>query len=339
MHSTRLRVTLLLLASVAYGRSAGAEGGPFVGLDLGVSEPTNANYRAHVRTGATGSPYVGYMFNKYLGAQGQLHATFQTTDHHSDFPNNRNQTTSLLGGTVGPRLSFPLSSPFGDGEVYGTAQGGVYTGLSGRLNHTAAGFSVGGGIEYYLTPTVAVGLFGRWNRAYMSPRPTDLGPGQVPDERYGEDIQWVTAGVGLRYRFPQEKPAPPPAPPPPLPVAEAPPPPAKRKIVLRNVHFDFDKAEIRADAAPVLDEAAEELKGEGQVSIIAEGHTDSIGTEAYNLKLSLRRAQAVRDYLVAHGMAPDRIRIEGFGETRPVATNDTADGRAQNRRVELHVGE
>jgi outer membrane protein OmpA-like peptidoglycan-associated protein len=335
MRHSRILLNLLCVGCVAVAMPARAAG-PFVGLDVGVSEPTNGNYRAHVKTGAAVNPYLGYMFNRYLGVQGQIHFSFQTIDHHSDFPDNTNQTTTLLGGTVGPRLSIPFPFPFnlGDGEAYGTAQGGYFTGLSGRLASSAPGFSVGGGLGYKLTPTLTLDVFGRWNRAYMSPRPKDLGPGQIPGERFGSDIQWATAGLGLKYTFPEAPPPPPPAPP----VAEVPPPPVvKRKIVLRNVNFDFDRYNIRPDAVPVLDEAVDLLKGAGDVSIVAEGHTDSIGTEAYNLKLSQRRADSVRNYLVEHGIAADRIRTEGFGESRPVAPNDTADGRAQNRRVELRV--
>lgn len=140
----------------------------------------------------------------------------------------------------------------------------------------------------------------------------------------------------------------PPAPPPPAPVVEAPPTPAptpeptavpKKKIVLRNVHFDFDKAVIRADAIPILDEAVQVLKEEGGVAVIVDGHTDSIGKEPYNLRLSKRRADAVRTYLADHGIDRSRITAEGFGESKPVASNATDDGRAQNRRVELRVGE
>ena len=107
--------------------------------------------------------------------------------------------------------------------------------------------------------------------------------------------------------------------------------------MLRSVHFDFDKSNIRPDAVPVLDEAVRILKEQGSVNVVVEGHTDGIGTEAYNLKLSRRRADAVRKYLVSHGIADRRIKTEGYGKSRPVASNDTEDGRAQNRRVELHV--
>ncbi len=316
--------------------SAGAVDGPFVGVDLGYSRPTNDNYRAHVQDGATVNPYAGYMFNEYLGLQGQLHTTFQEPDNdHRGFA-NENQTTTLFGGTIGPRVSLPMGEFV---ELYGTAQGGVFTGLSGRLNHTAPGFSIGGGIDFNVTPQFAVGVFGRWNRAYMAPRPKDLGPTQASDQRFGEDARWMTVGLGLKYAFNGPEVAPPPAPPPPPPVAQAPPPApvVKQKIVLRAVHFDFDKAVIRPDAVPVLDEAVEVLKAQGGVAVIVEGHTDSVGSEAYNKKLSLRRADSVRRYLVKHGIPADRVTTEGFGESRPVASNDTADGRAQNRRVELRV--
>jgi len=146
-----------------------------------------------------------------------------------------------------------------------------------------------------------------------------------------------TFGLQLAYNFTAGQEAPPPPPP----VAQAapppPPPPAKKKIVLRSVHFDFDKATLKPEAKPILDEAIQVLKREGSVDIIVEGHTDSIGTEEYNLGLSRRRAGTVRTYLVDHGIASSRITAEGMGESKPVASNDTADGRAQNRRVELHV--
>ncbi len=326
-----LCVGLFLLAP-----SARAEG-PFVGVDLGISEPTNGNYRAHVRTGATGNPFAGYMFDDYLGLQGQLHFTLQTPDDHHWGTRREDQTTSLFGATVGPRLALPLSDLF---EVYGVAQGGYFTGLSGRWTHGGAGFSVGPGIDMNLDRNLAVGLFGRWNRAYVSPRPTDLGPLQVGSERHGEDAQWLTAGFGVKYTFARpEAPAAPAVEPPSAPTPIAAPPPIKKRFVLRNVHFDFDKSNLRPDSLPVLDEAVEILMQEAAVHVVVEGHTDWIGTAEYNLKLSERRAESVRRYLVAHGIAASRLRSVGMGKSQPVATNETADGRAQNRRVELRVEE
>jgi outer membrane protein OmpA-like peptidoglycan-associated protein len=160
---------------------------------------------------------------------------------------------------------------------------------------------------------------------------------------FGSALGWAintygaprTFGLELAYNFTA---APEAVAPPAAPVAQAPPPPpAKKKIVLRSVHFDFDKATLKADAKPILDEAVQVLKQEGSVDIVVEGHTDSVGSDQYNLRLSRRRADTVRHYLVDHGIAASRITADGMGESKPVASNDTADGRAQNRRVELHV--
>jgi hypothetical protein len=128
---------------------------------------------------------------------------------------------------------------------------------------------------------------------------------------------------------PPPTPAPTPAPPPP--------PPVSKHIVLRGVQFDFNKSDIRVDSRPVLDAGADVLKENRNVRISVEGHTDAIGSNEYNQKLSIRRAEAVFRYLVNHGVAPERMEVVGYGKTRPVASNDTEDGRAQNRRVELHI--
>jgi len=137
---------------------------------------------------------------------------------------------------------------------------------------------------------------------------------------------------------PQEAAPPPPPPPPPV-AAEPPaaPPPVKKRIVLRGVTFDFNKAEVRADSRPVLDEAVATLRTNPAVSIVVAGYTDAVGSEDYNQALSLRRAEAVYRYLVNRGVAPERLRVLGYGKTHPVADNATESGRAQNRRVELQV--
>ena len=114
---------------------------------------------------------------------------------------------------------------------------------------------------------------------------------------------------------------------------------AKRRIVLRGVNFDFDKATIRSDGKPVLDEAIRTLKEESGISVAVEGHTDSVGSDAYNQGLSERRADAVADYLADGGIARRRMSTVGFGEAKPVASNGTEDGRAQNRRVEFRINE
>ena len=134
----------------------------------------------------------------------------------------------------------------------------------------------------------------------------------------------------------EEAPPPPPPAPPPAPRAAPPPAPVEEKIVLRGVNFDFDKADIRPDAAVILDEAAS-LLGESSGNVSVGGHTDSVGADAYNQSLSERRAAAVKDYLAGKGVDSSRLSTAGYGESNPIASNDTADGRALNRRVELNL--
>lgn len=120
--------------------------------------------------------------------------------------------------------------------------------------------------------------------------------------------------------------------------ADAPKAPAsvKQAITIQaEALFDFDKAVLKPEGKKSLDEAVAKLAGIDLEVIIATGHTDSIGTEAYNQKLSERRANAVKDYLVSKGVAGNKITTLGKGETQPVATNKTSDGRSKNRRVEV----
>jgi OmpA-OmpF porin, OOP family len=131
----------------------------------------------------------------------------------------------------------------------------------------------------------------------------------------------------------------PPPPPPPKPAALPPPPaPVSEKITMAaDAHFDFDKSVLKPEGKAKLDDLVGKLKAVNLEVIIAIGHTDSIGSDAYNQKLSLRRAAAVKGYLVSKGIEANRIYTEGKGEKQPIADNKTKDGRAKNRRVEIEV--
>ncbi|MCJ8204460.1 OmpA family protein [Pseudomonas sp. RGM2987] len=104
-----------------------------------------------------------------------------------------------------------------------------------------------------------------------------------------------------------------------------------------KVLFDFDKSDLTAEARSQLDGLMGKLSHANVVSIRVVGHTDSVGTDAYNQRLSERRASSVVEYLLTQGLAPDKLTSEGKGESEPVADNTTDEGRAQNRRVELHL--
>ena len=133
-------------------------------------------------------------------------------------------------------------------------------------------------------------------------------------------------------------------PPPPAPVAEptpapvvAPVPTSEKVSYSADAFFDFDKAVLKPEGKASLDELTSKLGDMNLEVIIAVGHTDSIGTDAYNQKLSIRRAEAVKAYLKGKGVEENRIYTEGKGESQPEADNKTSSGRAKNRRVEIEV--
>lgn len=144
------------------------------------------------------------------------------------------------------------------------------------------------------------------------------------------------------------KPAPKPAPaeptpkpaepkPAPKPPAPAPTPVTEKVTLAADVFFDFDKSVLKPAGKAALDDLIGKLKAVALEVIIAIGHTDSIGSDTYNQKLSVRRAEAVKAYMVSKGIEPNRIYTEGKGEKQPIADNRTAQGRAKNRRVEIEV--
>ena len=129
---------------------------------------------------------------------------------------------------------------------------------------------------------------------------------------------------------PKAAPAPAPAP--------APQPPAATKVTYAaDAFFDFDKAVLKPEGKAKLDDLTGKIKGINLEVIIAVGHTDSVGSDAYNQKLSVKRAEAVKAYLVTKGIEKNRVYTEGKGEKQPVADNKTGEGRAKNRRVEIEV--
>ena len=122
------------------------------------------------------------------------------------------------------------------------------------------------------------------------------------------------------------------------PAAPARPAPASVRqavVIQADALFDFDKSVLRPDGKKSIDDALAKLSGVDLEMVIATGHTDSVGTDAYNQKLSERRAAAVKDYLVSKGIPAAKITTIGKGESQPVATNKTAEGRQKNRRVDI----
>lgn len=171
-------------------------------------------------------------------------------------------------------------------------------------------------------------------------------------------------GIGFGYRFgggaaapvamAAAMPPPPPAPPPPAvptpapaapPVAAVtpppppPPPPPAREQVLKGVNFKTDSATLQPESEKVLDGVAKTINACGCSRVEIRGYTDSTGSPAHNQALSERRAQSVQQYLEAHGVAPNILHAQGFGQDNPIASNKTAAGRAENRRVTIEYSE
>ena len=171
-------------------------------------------------------------------------------------------------------------------------------------------------------------------------------------------------GLGIGYRFgghpaavaaaPVAAPPPPPPPspaPPPPPVAASPPPctaPAgfkvdadcriiEQSVIVRAVDFEYNSSQLTAPAQQTLNEVASALLTQPELNVEVQGHSDSIGSAAYNLSLSQRRADAVKAYLISKGVNASTLTAKGYGKTKPIFSNETAEGRTQNRRVEFEV--
>lgn len=123
------------------------------------------------------------------------------------------------------------------------------------------------------------------------------------------------------------------------PAAAAPvaPPAATKVTYAADAFFDFDKSVLKPEGKAKLDDLVGKIKGINLEVIIAVGHTDAVGSDSYNQKLSVRRSESVKAYLVSKGIEKNRVYTEGKGEKQPVADNKTSEGRAKNRRVEIEV--
>lgn len=311
--STLLAAAILSMVAVP---AAQAADGPEVGANVGAMISLS-KFRDTIdgNTGATVGFYGGYRWDLTdalkISLIGQPQFTFAPgTERWNDGVMFGGGFGSMVIFTGGPKLTY-IAGPI---ETWFSAQGGFYKDLTGVMSDTGGGWNAGGGAYYRLNELTSVGIWGRYDWTTMDANPATT-----------NDRQFVLAGLGVNHTFPVPQ------------VAVATPPAPKRKIVLRGVNFDFDKSNIRPDARPILDAAAATLNDDPSLRVAVEGYTDSTGTEEYNMGLSQRRAESVVDYLVDAGVARSRLEPIGMGESDPVATNETEDGRAQNRRVELRI--
>lgn len=177
----------------------------------------------------------------------------------------------------------------------------------------------GGGIKFDLTENIALRADARHIFA--------------PED----SLNNLVATVGVTFQFGGAKKAPAPTEAPPVaaaPAPAAPPPPAPLKTINLAIQFDFDKATVKPVYHGRIQEVADFMKEHPDTIALIEGHTCNIGSEAYNMNLSFRRANSVKNYLIENfGIDAARLDTRGYGVTRPTASNGTAEGRRQNRRV------
>ena len=176
-----------------------------------------------------------------------------------------------------------------------------------------------------------------WHTGYWTPADAVDGcDGSIAKSKDGADKSAAkssdAAPAAAKPAAPAAEPAPAAVP---APVAVE--PKAEKVSFAADAFFDFDKAVLKAEGKAKLEDLVAKLKGTDIEVIVATGHTDWTGTDAYNMKLSMRRAKAVKAFLVAKGIPESRVFTEGKGEREPVADNRTREGRAKNRRVEVEV--
>lgn len=180
------------------------------------------------------------------------------------------------------------------------------------------------------TPLEALGGFRFWPKDYL--RVSVAGGAGITFGYGSPDFRGV---LEVSYIKPRVVDLPPPPPPPPPPIVRV---EERRIVITEKIHFEFDKARIRPISFHILDAVVDVLQRHPAIlRVQIEGHTDAVGTDAYNMRLSQRRSNSVMQYLTAHGVAANRLVAKGFGESVPIDTNDTALGRARNRRTEFKI--
>lgn len=242
--------------------------------------------------------------------------------------------------------------------------------FTGGKNFKSSGYGVGAGLDYLVTDHVFfraeythvnLGKGTNTVTACTGTAATCAEFGALSLDNIHNSFTANIVRVGINYKFGGESPpvvaaapayvAPPPAPspPPPPPPEPAPchaPPGFKvdadchiieQSVIVRAVDFEFNSTHLTAPAQQTLDEVASALLTQPELHVEIQGHTDSIGSAAYNLNLSQKRADSVQSYLISKGVSASALTAKGYGKTQPIADNNTAEGRAENRRVAFEL--
>jgi OmpA-OmpF porin, OOP family len=252
--------------------------------------------------------------------------------------NSRMQTATIMGNVLYDFNKFqtpwiPLTPHVGVGIGYAhvwdrsaAPSGNNVSGDTGRLAYQAIG-----GLDYSLTPHQKIGVDYRYLVVHDASFPTVAG-----SSAHAGDLDNHSFLATYRYEFNAPTPPPPPQPTPAAATTVAPPPPAPRAQNYQ-VYFEFDRATLTPEALQIVQQAAQNALQGNATSIVATGHTDTVGTDSYNLALSKRRAGAVRGELIKDGVPANEISTSGVGETDLAVQTGPGVNEPRNRRVEVTI--
>ncbi|MES2316697.1 MAG: OmpA family protein [Pseudomonadota bacterium] len=291
--------------------------------------------------------FIGKQLNRYLSVEaglfdlGKFGFKATTTDGSLNATAGfRGVNLDLVGQVpMGQRLSLLGRVGVNYAKTTTEFTGNRLNAVTGpKRNENKAGLRAGLGLELKLSEALA--MRGEVERYRLNDAIGNRG-----------DVDMISLGLVYKLGRPKAAPvyvapapaepvveaAPAPAPAPMPAPAPAPVPTSEKVSFAAEALFDFDKAVVKSEGKAALDDLLMKLQGMNTEVMVTVGHTDSVGSDAYNQKLSLRRAEAVKAYIVSKGVDASRVYTEGKGESQPVADNKTAEGRAKNRRVTVEV--
>lgn len=353
----KLMAAALLAGTAQLSAAAEINNSPYAAV-MGTYLFPDQDRQLHNGYGGTG--VIGFPVGSYFAPEINVYGMRADRRYASG---NDNIFGGGLNFVVYPFTRSPVIAPFlsiGGGAEYD--KGGLVKPKTRGLAQAGGGFLIALNSSRSAALRLEAGRYAVFNDQYAANQ------GHVMDTR-------ISAGVQISLGSNPEPAAPPP-PPPPAPVAATPPPPPPpppaapkdsdgdgvldnvdqcpntprgmkvdangcaikaATIVLHDITFATDKAVLTSEAKASLDNIVAGLKGQPSMSLQIDGHTDSTGSPAYNMKLSKQRAASAKQYLVENGIDASRLQSEGYGESKPIASNKTKAGRAENRRVEFKV--
>jgi OOP family OmpA-OmpF porin len=337
-----MSLRIALVAGVALAACAGpalAGEGWYVGLGAGWEKLNRFDYSGQGSSGSAeaNSSWVGTGALGYKSGNWRLE--LEGDGAHSKFEGPYTGGTIWTGAAVNAYYDIPLSERFsayvGGGAGMADINREAYGPLSsaGRFEAWRFQYQGIGGVTYAATPNFDFYVEYRY-RGVATHNAELLSPTTGPVSANSITANAVLAGI----RWYPWSASPPPPPPPPLPPAPPPAPPAPAPVKTFVVFFDFNKSNLTAEAQQVVNEAVQALKQSGAVRVLVTGHTDTVGSDSYNMGLSVHRAETVKDEMVREGVDGSDISIEGKSFHDPLVPTGPGVREPQNRRAVIDLG-